>query len=248
VANPLGTPSGRIEIFSETITGFGYDNCPGHPVWLPPKEWHSAKAAERFPLHLISNQPSTRLHSQLDDAKLSRESKVAGREPVLINSIDAASRRIENGDTVRVFNDRGACLAGAVLSSDVLEGVVQLASGAWYHPEAYATPGSLDLHGNPNMLTRDEETSFVSQGPSAQSALVEVERFLVNSRLAIPDAPDQRRLVSIIGCSSCAPTAHHAGETNSRRWPSFQQSETVGDANGNASIDRKELGGILFMR
>lgn len=177
VAHPLRTPSGRIEIFSETIAGFGYENCPGHPVWLPPKEWHSAKAAERFPLHMISNQPSTRLHSQLDDAKLSRESKVAGREPILINSIDAASRRIENGDTVRVFNDRGACLAGAVLSSDVMEGVVQLASGAWYHPEAYATPGSLDLHGNPNMLTRDEGTSFLGQGPSAQSALVEVERF-----------------------------------------------------------------------
>ena len=32
-ANPLPTPSGKIEIFSETIDGFGYDDCPGHPVW-----------------------------------------------------------------------------------------------------------------------------------------------------------------------------------------------------------------------
>ncbi|QPC94546.1 molybdopterin-dependent oxidoreductase [Mesorhizobium sp. INR15] len=177
-AHPLRTPSGRIEIFSETIAGFGYGNCPGHPVWLPPKEWHAAKAAERFPLHMISNQPSTRLHSQLDDAKLSRESKVSGREPVLINNSDAAARGIQDGDTVRVFNDRGACLAGAVLSREIMAGVVQLASGAWYHPEAYAEPGALDLHGNPNMLTRDEGTSFLGQGPSAQSALVEIEKFI----------------------------------------------------------------------
>ena len=176
-ANPLRTPSGLIEIFSEEIASFSYANCPGHPVWLPPKEWHLAEVAGRFPLHMISNQPSTRLHSQMDDAKLSNESKVAGREPILINRADASARGIQAGDTVRVFNDRGACLAGAQLSDDVVPGVVQLASGAWYHPEKYAVPGSLDLHGNPNMLTRDEGTSSLGQGPSAQSVLVEVEKF-----------------------------------------------------------------------
>ncbi|TGS87415.1 Asp-tRNA(Asn)/Glu-tRNA(Gln) amidotransferase GatCAB subunit C [Mesorhizobium sp. M3A.F.Ca.ET.174.01.1.1] len=176
-ATPLRTPSGRIEIFSETIAGFNYADCPGHPVWLPPKEWHSAGAASRYPLHMISNQPSTRLHSQLDDAKLSKESKIDGREPILINCADAAARGIRAGDTVRVFNDRGACLAGAQLSDDVIPGVVQLASGAWYRPDMYGVPGSLDLHGNPNMLTRDEGTSRLGQGPSAQSVLVEVERF-----------------------------------------------------------------------
>ena len=34
VANPLSTPSGRIEIFSETIASFAYDDCPGHPAWM----------------------------------------------------------------------------------------------------------------------------------------------------------------------------------------------------------------------
>ena len=28
----LKTPSGKIELFSETIDGFGYDDCPGHPA------------------------------------------------------------------------------------------------------------------------------------------------------------------------------------------------------------------------
>ena len=32
--NPLGTPSGKIEIFSETIDSFNYEDCPGHPTWM----------------------------------------------------------------------------------------------------------------------------------------------------------------------------------------------------------------------
>src|SRR5262249_21143255 len=63
---PLKTPSGRIEIWSETIERFGYDDCPSHPTWLEPVEWLGAPHAERFPLQLIANNPSTRLHSQLD--------------------------------------------------------------------------------------------------------------------------------------------------------------------------------------
>ena len=112
--NPLDTPSGRIELFSERIAGYRYPDCFGHPIWLPPKEWLGDAAARPFPLHLISNQPATRLHSQLDDGALSRESKIRGREPIWIHPIDADARGISAGDVVRVFNDRGACLAGAV--------------------------------------------------------------------------------------------------------------------------------------
>ncbi len=45
-----GTPSGRIELFSETIDSFGYDDCPGHATWLEPEEWLGGARAERFPL------------------------------------------------------------------------------------------------------------------------------------------------------------------------------------------------------
>ena len=56
-AAPLPTPSGRIELASATIAGFGYDDCPGHPAWMEPAEWLGSDLARRFPLHLISNQP-----------------------------------------------------------------------------------------------------------------------------------------------------------------------------------------------
>ncbi|QOF75694.1 molybdopterin-dependent oxidoreductase (plasmid) [Aminobacter sp. SR38] len=176
VAHPLKTPSGKIEISSERVAAMGYADCPGYPVWIEPEEWGGAALAERYPLHLLSNQPSTRLHSQLDHALLSRESKVAGREPVLINRGDAIRRGITDGDAVRIFNDRGACITGAVLSDGIRSGTIQLSTGAWYAPETYASAGSLDLHGNPNMLTRDAGTSSLGQGPSALSTLVEIER------------------------------------------------------------------------
>lgn len=175
---PLSTPSGRIEIFSETIDGFGYPDCQGHPRWYEPVEWLGAPLAERFPLHLISNQPSTRLHSQYDNGSYSRASKVAMREPIVLHPDDAATREIADGDVVRVFNERGACLAGAVTSDAMRPGVVQLATGAWFDPVEPGEGITLERHGNPNVLTADRGTSRLAQGPSAHSTLVEVERFI----------------------------------------------------------------------
>jgi biotin/methionine sulfoxide reductase len=174
---PLPTPSGRIEIFSEEIDSFGYDDCAGHPTWFEPAEWLRGDLSDRFPLHLISNQPASRLHSQYDNGGHSLNSKIRGREPVTINPLDAASRGIENGMIVRVYNERGSCLAGAVLSDDVMPGVVQLSTGAWWDPVQPGLSGTLDRHGNPNVLTADRPCSRLSQGPSALSALVDVELY-----------------------------------------------------------------------
>lgn len=170
---PLRTPSGRIELFSATIDGFAYDDCAGHPRWYEPYERLGGAGSERWPLHLVSNQPRHRLHSQFDFGPLSRAAKVAGREPVRLNPADADARGITEGCVVRVFNDRGACLAGAVLSPAVAPGVVELATGAWYDP----APDGTCKHGNPNVLTRDKGTSQLAQGPTAQTCLVEVERY-----------------------------------------------------------------------
>jgi biotin/methionine sulfoxide reductase len=174
---PLATPSGLIELFSERIASFGYADCLGHAAWLPSQEWLGAPAADRFPLHLISNQPVTKLHSQYDHGSHARETKIAGREPIRINPQDAARRGLSDGDIVRVFNDRGACLAGVCISDAVRPGVVQLSTGAWFDPLEPGVPGALDKHGNPNVLTADRGTSALAQGPSAHSCLVEVQAY-----------------------------------------------------------------------
>ncbi len=174
-ASKLNTPSGMIELFSERIASFGYDDCPGHPIWRRPEEYLGTARAGQ--LHLLSVQPATRLHGQMDMARLSKASKVQGREAILIQAEDAAERGIQDGDVVRVFNARGACLAGAVLTEGLLRGVCVLPTGAWFDPLEPGVPGSLCVHGNPNVLTRDAPTSKLSQGPTAQSCLVEIERW-----------------------------------------------------------------------
>jgi biotin/methionine sulfoxide reductase len=93
---------------------------------------------------------------------------------VAVNPDDAMSRGIKDGDVVRVFNDRGECLAGVRVDEGVRPGVIVLSTGAWYDPE---TPGGLDRHGNPNVLTLDKGTSSLARGPIAHTALVEIEKF-----------------------------------------------------------------------
>jgi biotin/methionine sulfoxide reductase len=173
--HPLTTPTGKIEIFSATIDSYQYPDCPGHPVWREPDEWLGSPAARRFGLQLVANQPRARLHSQLDVGAHSQSVKVAGREPVRMNPADASARGLSDGDLVRIFNHRGACLAGLAVDEAVRPGVAQLSTGAWYDPDP--ADAGFCRHGNPNVLTADRPSSALSQGCAGQLALVEIEAY-----------------------------------------------------------------------
>ncbi len=175
--SPLPTPSGKVEIFSGTIASFELEDCLGHPAWFDKQEFLGSPRSKTYPLALNSNQPVTKLHSQYDFGKTSLKAKINDREAIRIHPQDAKVRNIADGDIVRVFNDRGATLAAAVITDRVRPGVVVLPTGAWYDPEDPAQPGSLDVHSNPNVLTLDIGTSTLAQGTSAHSCLVEVERY-----------------------------------------------------------------------
>ncbi len=176
-AHPLNTPSGKLELFSAEIAGWNDPDQPGHAVWHAPSEWLGGAMAQTYPLHLMSNQPATRLHSQYDNGGCAQASKVNGREPLWMHPDDAAARGIADGDIVRLFNDRGECLTGAVVTDKVRPGVVQLPTGAWYDPATPGEIGALCVHGNPNVLTRDAGTSNIAQGTSAHTCLIEAEKF-----------------------------------------------------------------------
>ena len=165
---PLGTPSGKIEIFSETIDGFGYNDCPGHPAWFPPEEWLGSESVKQFPLHLVSPQPGDKLHSQLESAI----ADLPGMRPtsITMHACDANQRGINNNDIVKVYNDRGACKARALISDTIRPGVVSIPTGAWHAPDQ----DGVDSQGNPNVLTKDRGTSRLGQGSSAHTTLVEV--------------------------------------------------------------------------
>ena len=74
---------------------------------------------------------------------------------------------------MRVFNDRGACLAGVEVDPNLRKGVLNMSTGAWFDPDGQG----MCKHGNPNVLTRDKGTSKLGQGPSAHTCLVQVELF-----------------------------------------------------------------------
>ncbi|MBY5986437.1 molybdopterin-dependent oxidoreductase [Roseovarius atlanticus] len=185
----LPTPSGRIELFCEKIAGFALPDCKGHACWLAPAEWLGAAAEDE--LHLLSDQPARRLHSQLDASAHSRAGKVDGREPVMINAADAAARGIADGDVVMLSNTRGAVYAAAQVSRDIMPGVVKLSTGAWYDPDG----DGRDRHGNPNAVTLDRGTSSLTQGSSAQTCLVRLSG-PVNAAPAVRahEVPALRRL------------------------------------------------------
>ena len=176
IAHKLGTPSGKVEVNSEVIAGFGEADCPGHPTWLPTSQQPTAQA----PLHLIANQPSTRLHSQLDFGGHSAAAKHRGREVARMHPDDAAARGIADGGIIHLFNERGACLAAVHVTDRIRRGVVQLPTGAWFDPADPENDIALCVHGNPNVLTRDIGTSGLAQGCTGQLTTVEAEPFSGN--------------------------------------------------------------------
>ena len=175
--HPLRTESGRIQLFSPKIASYGYDDCPGWPVYIPPfADRGDGLDARGDVLRLVSPKTGRRLHSQLD-AVSGRKGNVAGREPCGISPEDAKSRGIETGDLVLVRNGRGALLAGAVVTPDVGRGVLLLRHGGWFDPQKVAEEGSVDVHGSANVLTPDIPASRLSYGNISSTALVTVEKY-----------------------------------------------------------------------
>jgi anaerobic dimethyl sulfoxide reductase subunit A len=104
-ANPLPTPSGKIEIFSEILHKLDQpEEIPPIPKYI--REWESpfGKEAEMYPLQAIGPHYMARVHSTLDNVDWLRE---AFPQRLFINPADAASRDISDGDRVQAFNPRG---------------------------------------------------------------------------------------------------------------------------------------------
>ncbi|CAM2953081.1 trimethylamine-N-oxide reductase TorA [Vibrio neptunius] len=176
--NALGTPSGFIEITSRKIGRYGYEHCQEHPMWFEKTERsHGGPGSDKFPFWLQSCHPDKRLHSQMCESEEFRATyAVQGREPVYINPQDAKEKGIKDGDLVRVFNDRGQLLAGAVLTDSYARGVIRIEEGAWYGP-LNEKEGAICTYGDPNTLTMDIGSSELAQATSANTCIVNFEKF-----------------------------------------------------------------------
>ncbi|AQW85759.1 molybdopterin-containing oxidoreductase III, DMSO/TMAO/BSO reductase family, catalytic subunit [Campylobacter pinnipediorum subsp. caledonicus] len=175
--NRLGTPSGKIELYSPAIAKMNYKDCFGHPAWFEPFEWlGDKKQAKKYPIAISSPHSRFRLHSQLNNSIIREYAEVSAREPMIISPKAAEQRGIKTGDIVRVFNDRGEILCGAIVSDIAQDDVGIICEGAWYDPEVWGKK-SLCQHGNINVLTNDKGSSSLGQSNCAHTLLVQVEKY-----------------------------------------------------------------------
>jgi len=184
--NRLNTPSGKIEFYAQTLAEkFPDDNeRPPVPHWIEKGESHderlSSERAKKYPLLIMTNHGRWRVHAQCDDISWIREiqtCKVRGLdeysyEPLWIHPHDAAIRGIDNGDVVKIYNERGGVLGGAYITERIMPGVVYMDHGARYDP---IIPGELDRGGAINTITPHNITSKNSTGMVVSGFLVEVE-------------------------------------------------------------------------
>ncbi len=198
-ANPLETPTSKIE-FQSTALAEQFpddDERPPVPHWVPYgeslQESRLHPRAQKYPLLLVSNHGKWRVHTQHDDISWLREipmCKVKGPdgymyEPVWINPQDAAERGIKDGDIVKIYNERGATLGGALVTERIIPGAISQDHGARHDPIA---PG-LDRGGSNNMICPQGFISRRCLSASTSSFLVEVEKVdLAELRKKYPEA------------------------------------------------------------
>lgn len=178
-ANPLDTPSGKIEIFStelhqmaQTWT-FAEPRLPGDVITPLPEHvatWEGAEEArtnERHPLQMISHHFKGRTHSTYANMPWLQE---AHPQKAWINPLDAAARGIENEQPMEVFNDRGRIRVRAYVTPRIMPGVISVPQGAWYRDE-----GGVDVGGAANTLTSWHPTP-IAKGNAQHTVLVQATK------------------------------------------------------------------------
>jgi trimethylamine-N-oxide reductase (cytochrome c) len=186
-ANPLRTPSGKLEFYSERLAKYFPDDYerPPIPKWIEKSITHderlSSGRAKRYPLLMMSNHGRWRTHAQADDISWTREAptcKVKGPdgymyEPCWINAKTAAERDIKTGDIVKAYNERGIVLGGAYVTERIMPGVVYMDHGA---RSDQIIPGELDRGGAINLISPRGIISRNCAGQATSGYLCEVDK------------------------------------------------------------------------
>lgn len=186
-ANPLPTPSGKLEFYSERLAKHfpADEERPPVPHWIEKSISHderiSGSRAKKYPLLLMSNHPRWRMHAQCDDISWTRETMTCKvkepdgymYEPLWIHPSDAHKRGIRNGDIVKIYNERGIVLAGALVWERIMPGAVSIDHGARVDS---IIPGKLDRGGAINLISPGGITSKNCAGEATSGYLVEVEK------------------------------------------------------------------------
>lgn len=161
------TPSGRIELYSQLAAEMNHPQIPPVPAYIETWESLNDPLAEKYPLQLTTPHFRRRAHSQFDNIPWLRELQA---QLISINPVDAEPRGIEEGDMVRVFNDRGEMRIPANITERIMPGVVAVPQGAWFDLDE----NGVDRGGCSNTLTKNVTSPAGAFSPN--TALVQVEK------------------------------------------------------------------------
>jgi anaerobic dimethyl sulfoxide reductase subunit A len=171
--NPLGTPSGKIEIFSKQLWDLNRtwqlpkgEQIAALPAWYDYPEGVTDPLIKKYPLQCIGHHYKGRTHSTYGNVAWLQE---AAPQVVWMNLLDAQQRGISNDDTVYVFNARGRIRITARVTPRITPGVISVPEGAWYSPS-----GGLDTGGCTNTLTSQHPTPL-AKGNGQHTILAQVE-------------------------------------------------------------------------
>jgi anaerobic selenocysteine-containing dehydrogenase len=147
------TPSRKFQFGAESL------------AYQPPLESRRGNPSltAQYPLELVSPKNDDSMNSTFGY----RESVNQQTSVCEVNPLDAASRGISGGDTVRLFNQRGSCEFRAVINKALQPGVVRVGSVRW-NKLAHKESGT-------NALTSDRLTD-IGGGPALYSCLVQLEK------------------------------------------------------------------------
>ena len=176
-ANPLKTPSGKIEIYSSRLARIAntWEIPKGEvisplPVYASTPEGWDDPARSKYPLQMFGFHYKSRTHSSYGNIDIL---EAACRQEVWINPIDAQKRGIVSGDMVRVFNGRGEVRIAAKVTPRIMPGVSAMGQGAWHNADMQGD--RVDHGGCVNTLTT-HRPSPLAKGNPQHTNLVEIEK------------------------------------------------------------------------
>jgi molybdopterin guanine dinucleotide-containing S/N-oxide reductase-like protein len=187
-AKELGTLTGKIEFVSQSLTeNFPDDEeRPVSPHYIKSWEGHHSELAKKYPLQLLSPHPRFSFHTHYDKHTAWLNEIPTHRVikdgyaywPARIHLKDAKIRGINNGDLVRLHNDRGQVLCIAKITERIKPGIIHsYVSSAKYDPLEPGKASSLDRGGNICLLVPGRMLSKNVPGMAPNSCLIEISKW-----------------------------------------------------------------------
>ena len=192
VANPLDTPSGKLEIYCQTLAdlcnSMGWNQISPIPTYQHVangyedtfSNWEAQEKGE-YPLQVINPHYLRRSHTVFDNVGWLRE---AWANPVFLNTSDATEKGIADGDTVLVSTAYGQTLRNATLTQCLRPGVVAIPHGAWVDVDEET---GVDRAGADNYLSGQVPNGLGTSG--FNSVICNIEKYAGEALGADVDQP-----------------------------------------------------------